>query len=964
MSQQQQTILKVYSNFNANSVNSTTTFEVLDTHASIPIKINRSFAELQDIGKKNSDYSYNIQLPGTKKNNKFFESFYDVDVQTLYFNPNYKVACDVLINDESYFNGYMRLNKINVKNSAVEYDVTLYNEVGNLFGDIGNLLLKDLDYNDPDYTFNHIFNQGDVVYSYNRSIWGIDGEQPETYFYPIVHNGYLYSGDTVNFSGGTYYDKTNLYTSTEPLGAYTNLAAFNSAGGKNNRINTPYQGIYDNQLKPALSIWNLLKLMFKTYGYTISGDFFNTPWMKSLFMYGYFSSANTKFSYNLQSIQTLPLDGIEIIIDPYNENRDFRIIVCKKYTGIPSFCDTSFVVEIEIKRRYIDDFGIRWTYYYLENYTIPAGTTGVTVNLNQTIPSNTVYRHYETVWDSPVPVADISQLKYPPTEVNQFVNFIDGDPVDFSLVIDPLIKQIDILSSICKKFNLVLIPNPNNTKDIIIEPYSHYVGTGDIWDWTQKLSYDQGFTVEPSLNYIQSNIDISDAEDGDYGNTQFKNIQNRIYGQMNYYGPTDFKSEVKEIRTIFGPELIRQWDTIDNTNNKLQKIKLPLGINYAGSTNTTDGAGTESTNYTYTGVKTKPKLFFNVTNANVFLDSLNEIYDYTKTYKSYQVWVSKYDGTFPIVVVTPGLNDIPVVSHSMPMGIPDQFKINNDNFCLLFNSENNITATSDVPTFNTYTENDAWSTFYQNRIANITNGNTRFIKGKFYLKLNDYKNLKPNDLIKIKDQLFTWNQIIGYNLTDTELTDVELIQINTTPSQYVTRYFKYQYCDITDYTFKFKTDFTNPNILNTNFGYSVTYDYNCGNIYSGNTQPTGYTTSYAILLSGATYYVPYTIREISKDEYDNNGYYDWDTDTMHEHIWSTPYSPYNDGMPTFWINSGSTKEGINLFTDCAQFNSIKTANGIRTIASDYFGPPNFNILNTELNQNIRTETNNNIQIEF
>ena len=32
------------------------------------------------------------------------------------------------------------------------------------------------------------------------------------------------------------------------------------------------------------------KLIFKTYGYTIKSDFFNTPWMKTLYMYGYFKS--------------------------------------------------------------------------------------------------------------------------------------------------------------------------------------------------------------------------------------------------------------------------------------------------------------------------------------------------------------------------------------------------------------------------------------------------------------------------------------------------------------------------------------------------------------------------------------------------------------------------------------------------------------------------------------------------
>ena len=115
-------------------------FENLDLYGDVPIKVNRSFAELQDIAKKNSDYTLSLSLPGSKKNNRFFENYYDVDTQSLYFSANNKTLCDVLINDESYFSGYMRLNNVKIMDGSVEYNVTLYSTVGNLFGDIGNNL--------------------------------------------------------------------------------------------------------------------------------------------------------------------------------------------------------------------------------------------------------------------------------------------------------------------------------------------------------------------------------------------------------------------------------------------------------------------------------------------------------------------------------------------------------------------------------------------------------------------------------------------------------------------------------------------------------------------------------------------------------------------------------------------------------------------------------------------------------
>ena len=170
---QQQSVLRVKTNI-PGQISGTTKFEVLDLYGDVPIKINRSYAELQDIGKKNSDYSIGISLPGSKKNNRFFESYYNVDTQSLYFDANNKTLCDVLINDETYFSGYLRLNSVKIMNGSVEYNVTLYSTIGNLFGDIGNNLLKDLNFDDEEYTFNHEFGVYNCTVNWFKSNFGFN----------------------------------------------------------------------------------------------------------------------------------------------------------------------------------------------------------------------------------------------------------------------------------------------------------------------------------------------------------------------------------------------------------------------------------------------------------------------------------------------------------------------------------------------------------------------------------------------------------------------------------------------------------------------------------------------------------------------------------------------------------------------------------------------------------------------
>jgi hypothetical protein len=887
-------------------------YEFLDLYSSIPLLINKSFAELGDIGKRNSDYSVGVLLPGSKRNNAFFESYFNVDSVSFFFNPNKRVPCNVLINDEPYFTGYMRLNKVSVMESKAEYDVTLYSTPAELYGSIGNNLLRDLNFSDDDYRFNHTFNLNNVTKGFTYPNYAINGENPYPYFYPVVHNGYLYyTGDTVNFSDGFIKDRTNLYTSTAPLGSFATLASAYAAGVQQHRINSPTQGLYNNQLKPALNIWSLLQLMFKTYGFSIESDFFNTPWMKTLYLYGYFSSDTTKFGYTVYSIQTLPLEGCEVFFVEINLDGTPTVysVVCKLGTGIPCYCSS----DINVTFHYSDEYNPDYTF----DATIPYGTSGLTIG-NIGLPFN-----YGT--SSQVPNG--TTLKYLPVSIGDTVSFVDDDFVDFNLVIDQNIKQIDILSSIAKKFNLVLIPDPNNGYNIRIEPYDYYIGTGKVHNWSDKISYDKGFTVEPALNFIESELRITDQQDNDEGNKLFKESNNRIYGQNYVYNPTDFKTEVKEINTIFSPELIRKWDADGESN-----IGLPLGINYVGSNNQIASGTSERVNWIYKGVKTKPKLFWWLGSFNPFLDLPGEHYDATYFYKTYVAYIMNSSGT-----TYNQYDRIPVISHTMPMGNPDSNKsgrgFENDSQCILFNSELPANTDIGVQPFNTYTENDAYTSFYEGRVSNLYNPNTRVLSGYFNLNYADLKNLEPQDLIKINEQYFVVSKIEGFNLTNRELTKVQLVQFNGQPNTYPTRCFEYYYCDDPTTVYTFSTDFTNSNLLDTNFGWSLYYDHQIGNLGGS---ATGFTSTFKDVENFSTeVYIPYYIYEVKCGQ--TTGALDWGCDCLHNYIWSEQYGPFQYNMPSFWLNSDSTETGVNLFTDCADFYTTATTYDIVTGSSSNRG---------------------------
>jgi len=365
-----------------------------------------------------------------------------------------------------------------------------------------------------------------------------------------------------------------------------------------------------------------------------------------------------------------------------------------------------------------------------------------------------------------------------------------------------------------------------------------------------------------------------------------------------------------------------------------------LGINYVGSSTTEEVGGNTQTYYAYRGLKTKPKLFWFLGCHNMFLDTLGEVYQYNTGYNTYNIYVNNSSNSSQLSLLT-----APIISHTMPMGMSDNSKINNDSACLLFSSEFPIDI--GVQTYNVYTENDAYNLFYENRIANLYNSNTRFVNGFFDLKYSDIINLQPKDIIKIQEQFFYVNKIQEYNLVNRELTRVELVQTNLIPQTYPTRYFKYQYCDYASTggcTFKIATDFTNPNLRDTSFGWSLYYDQMMGTLPA---VTTGFTACLRDPRDTGFYFIPFTISEITENEYYNSGYVDWTTDTMLAHIWNyvNPSFPntvyaFGLGLPSFWINDDGTYTGLNLFTDCTEFYNTATTYGIITGSSNNYGSCN------------------------
>lgn len=112
---------------------------------------------------------------------------------------------------------------------------------------------------------------------------------------------------------------------------------------------------------------------------------------------------------------------------------------------------------------------------------------------------------------------------------------IYGQTVDVPQGIDEKITQKGFLKDIIERFNLVVIADPNNATNIIIEPYNDFIASGELKYWTNKLDLDKEIVVKDTTTMQNEKILLTDLEDVDLANKSIKDE----FPDYNVYGKVD-----------------------------------------------------------------------------------------------------------------------------------------------------------------------------------------------------------------------------------------------------------------------------------------------------------------------------------------------------------------------------------------------------------------------------------------
>jgi hypothetical protein len=805
----------------------------LDLYRNEPVLLSLSFAELQDITKKNSNFSKAFSLPGSKKNNQVFNFFYDLNAIPTTFNPNNKFNATLMWDGYEIMVGSIRLNGVTIADGEIIYQVTFYNQVGDLMSNIGDKFLFDLDlsYLSHPYTPAVILESnidpdlfpltGITNYSYQdgRTQWA------------LYNIGYDYiSANTVNSV------LTPLVQFT-PIQNNGGLLSYNPTPGNFDFSGTPVNDFY---FKPAIQVKELYEAIVREAGYIVESEFFNTSYFKRFYLPLKFVD-ETIYSRNaIPPCYTYINTGITVSYFGSNVNPSENV-QCNTlgWTGTTS--------SLLIPDEYAGQYTFRFTFTITPQLPACDPNTGsypvVDFIFNDTISSPISLYSNQICDGNPVTISFDQVFNLSGNSTLQFY-FAGADIVvdtfTFQVVKGPRFiptgaiidyniefpendyKQIDFITSVNKYFNMVVVPNPDDPLKLIIEPIIDYIGKGEVLDWTTKIDFKQPQNLYPTSSLINGTLEYEFKLDQDYANRDFQSQANRIFGTDKIKLNLPYKDATTKFDYIFSSPIditlnnayvpiitmnsmskLKQVDVSGQTQQTFVPFKILPKLTFRGLTLPVDNYGfVGGTGQTFSTTCTSG-ITINVTNPGwVKWDDCdgNTIYQYFLTgnrpipncANPSTVRIGIPFADLPVFTINTTGSPCNVLANVsiyqywwMDENQMDRFTNNNRFTTYPFNytgfshyinfrgeDQSNVT-----PSEFSFVANDLYDIYYKPYVDDLISEENKIYAAKIYLLPSDIERLRWNEKILVNNTYFRINKITNFNALEPAICDIELVKL-------------------------------------------------------------------------------------------------------------------------------------------------------------------------------------------
>jgi len=543
----------------------------LDIFQDEDIKLSNNVTGLFDVGVLPADFTRQITIPGTKVNNAFFEHVYDISIQSPFlFATNIKVPCYIDFDSVYLIEGYLQLNKVNVRaNKFIEsYEITLYGSLSSFARDINRNYLTDLS---SLAVYNHTASYNNITASWNGNLFNGD------IVYPLAEYGSAYQ-----FTQGEY----ELFGMDDPDG-----------------------GLTVQNFKPAIRVKPVLDAIFAEAGYTYTSTFMEQPFLDDVYMVCNYGLKYPEFTgvdletYGKIKVSAISGSGMTDITLPsgswvtlpwYNELSDpqnfynngaYRVDKRTRLSGILNLnlnvsCSvnnmpgtlsangtfqmrmietgSSTPYSVRAIQSYIFFFdrlqqsrsgGINQNYELASEFVmddIPVGNYYFQVRQSPNQPSPTVL---------PTVTIDPEGTTRSFLQVREVKQAADGRVMDIPSNMPYAtqgIKQIDFILGLQKKFNLVIYPDRTKSNHFIIETFNNWYKTGQVRDFNKYINLNDTIEVISANSLAVNKLNFGDTLDQDYISQQFSKEANREYGKSYYTDTTNFYSQGSfDVKTTF-----------------------------------------------------------------------------------------------------------------------------------------------------------------------------------------------------------------------------------------------------------------------------------------------------------------------------------------------------------------------------------------------------------------------------
>jgi hypothetical protein len=562
----------------------------LDLVQDISTEFTYTIDDITDFGSKNTSYSKTISITGTATNNKIFGFIFDLgnanDTDDNLPNVNYnfnaskQANCKIFIDKIQIFKGTLRILEIVIDDKTIEYQCSVFGELGGFITELGNKRLQDLDFS----AYNHDYNISNI-----KSSWEVSGSRGTNnstdygsgYFYPLIDYGNV-STDKVNFQVTAYRPALFVKEYIEKIFEGTDytytLDLLEGDQELFNRIIIPY-----NQ-KTLTKTTDTFNVATRTSDLEITGTSavrFNTITGSGLVVSGF----GTIFTYTGASTITLKMQytfGGDSTSGTFNIYKNGSIVYSSNFVGV---------------------FGID------ESFELVVNTgDGIVFRFTNTAPNRD---------DPPILLTEAQVSFFSSSFVPVPVNY--NDALFINDTIPKGIFQRDFFLSITKMFNLYVYEDTWDDKKIMIKPYINFYPetSATALDWSNKIDRAKPLSIKPMSELNARYFHYKFKEDNDFYNENYKKKYQESYGDRIYDTNYDFSKETESLNVIFAPSVLYQKEGTDKIYPAIYKV----------SDNNTKENQMDSVIRIMQAKKITGRTSYNILNGGSVLDSVT-IYGY------------------------------------------------------------------------------------------------------------------------------------------------------------------------------------------------------------------------------------------------------------------------------------------------------------------------------------------------